>query len=61
MELTSNPKVKDVLNKYPKSVQKKLLHLRKLVLSAATEIDGLNKLEETVKWCEPRYLTKSGA
>ena len=61
MELTSNPKVKDVFDNYPKSVQNQLLHLRELVLSVALKIDGLEKLEETLKWGEPSYLTKHGS
>ena len=61
MELISNPKVKEVFNKYPKTVRKQMLHLRELILSAASEIDGLDKLEETLKWGEPSYLTKHGS
>lgn len=61
MKLTSNPVVKDVFNSYPESVQYKLLHLRELILSAASEIEGLEKLEETLKWGEPSYLTKYGS
>jgi len=61
MELISNPKVKDVLNSYPKFVKHQLLHLRELVLEVASEIDGLEKLEETLKWGEPSYLTKYGS
>ena len=41
MKLTSNPEVKEVFNKYPKFVQNQLLYLRELVLSAASEIEGL--------------------
>ncbi len=61
MKLTSDPRVKDVFEKYPKSVQKQMQHLRKLVLEAAAEIDGLEKLEETLKWGEPSYITKHGS
>lgn len=61
MKLLSNPKVKEVFDNYPKSVQKKLLHLRELVLRTASEIEGLEKLEETLKWGEPSYLTKHGS
>lgn len=60
MKLTSNPKVEDVFNNYPESVQTQLLHLRELVLSTAAEIEGL-ELEETLKWGEPSYLTKYGS
>lgn len=61
MELTINPKVKDVFNNYPKSVQPQLLHLRELVISVASKIEGLERLEETLKWGEPSYLTKYGS
>lgn len=61
MKLTSNPKVKDVFDNYPKSVQGQMLKLRELVLSVASEISGLDKLEETLKWGEPSYLAKYGS
>lgn len=61
MKLTSNPKVKVVFNNYPKVVQQQMLHLRKLILSVAAEIEGLDKLEEKLKWGEPSYLTKHGS
>ena len=61
MELISNQAVKAVFNNYPKSVGPRLLYLRELVLSAASEIDGLDKLDETLKWGEPSYLTKQGS
>jgi len=61
MELKSNPKVKDIFDTYPKSVRPKMLYLRELVLDAASKIDGLQTLEETLKWGEPSYLTKHGS
>lgn len=61
MKLNSDPRVKDVFDNYPKSVRPQLLHLRKLILNTASEIDGLEKLEETLKWGEPSYLTKYGS
>lgn len=61
MELISDPKVKSVFNQYPDSVKTQLLNLRELVLNTATNIDGLEKLEETLKWGEPSYLTKHGS
>lgn len=61
MKLTSNPLVKDVFENYPTSVQPQLLYLRELILSAASEIVGLEKLEETLKWGEPSYLAKYGS
>ena len=61
MELTSDPRVKDVFDSYPKGMQSKLLQLREIVISTASEIEGLEKLEETLKWGEPSYLTKHGS
>ncbi len=61
MQLTSDPKVANVFKNYPKEVQQQLLHLRELVLTTAVEISGLEKLEETLKWGEPSYLTKYGS
>ncbi|QLG44182.1 DUF1801 domain-containing protein [Costertonia aggregata] len=61
MQLISNPKVKAVFDNYPKIVQKQLLALRELVLETATEIEGIKKLEETLKWGEPSYLAKHGS
>lgn len=61
MKLISDPKVKKIFDQYPKSVKTQLLDLRELVLNTASEIDGLEKLEETLKWGEPSYLTKHGS
>lgn len=61
MELISDPRVKAVFDNYPASVRAQLLHLRELVLSAASAMDGLKTLEETLKWGEPSYLTRHGS
>lgn len=61
MVLTSNPKVKTVFDNYPKEVKQQMQKLRELVLKTANEIEGLDKLEETLKWGEPSYLTKHGS
>jgi len=57
----SDPKVKGVFDTYPEAAKNQLLHLRELVLSAASDIEGLDKLEETLKWGEPSYLSKHGS
>jgi hypothetical protein len=61
LDVITNPSVDDVFAKYPKPVAKQMKELRQLVLQAASEIDGLQKLEETLKWGEPSYLTKHGS
>ncbi len=61
MQIVSNPKVQETIGRYPKAAQKRLSQLRKLILEAASEIEGLDKIEETLKWGEPSYLTKHGS
>ena len=61
LELTSDPKVLAVFNNYTKDVKKQMFHLRELILKSASKIEGLEKLEETLKWGEPSYLTKHGS
>ncbi|MFL1011247.1 DUF1801 domain-containing protein [Flavisericum labens] len=61
MQIVSNPKVEDVFNNNPKSVKGQILHLRELVFKVASTIDGITKIEETLKWGEPSYVTKHGS
>ncbi len=37
------------------------MFLRHLILETSSETEGVNKLEETLKWGEPSYLTKNGS
>jgi len=60
-QISTDPKVEGALAKYPEEVQGKMAKLRQLILEAAEEIDGLEKIEETLKWGEPSYLTKHGS
>jgi len=59
--LESNPEVKLVFNDYPNSIRDKMNTLRELIIETANETDGIIKLEETLKWGEPSYLTKTGS
>lgn len=61
MKLKSDPRVKAVFEEYPISVLTKISNLRELILETASEIEGLDSLEETLKWGEPSYLTKKGS
>lgn len=61
MKLVSNPQVEEVFKNYPESVRSQMATLRALVLETASEIEGLETLEETLKWGEPSYLTKHGS
>jgi hypothetical protein len=61
MNLSTNPKTTEVFENYPDTVRSQMEKLRELVLEAASEVDGLENLEETLKWGEPSYLTKHGS
>ena len=49
---------------YPPNMRPKLLALRELIFKVGASTPGIGKLEETLKWGEPAYLTsqtKSGS
>jgi hypothetical protein len=60
----ANPKVAAAFSSYPRRLQIKLLALRQLILDTARATDGVDTLEETLKWGQVSYLTnqsKSGS
>ena len=61
LQLTTNPAVEEVFDKYPQAVRPKIEKLRSLILESAEELEAVSKLEETLKWGEPSYLTKTGS
>ena len=61
LKLNTNPKVDDKFNNYPESVREKMQFLRQLVIETAEETDGVEALEETLKWGEPSFVTKNGS
>lgn len=61
MDKINNPEVAKVFNHYPKRIRPKLLFLRQLVIETASETEGVDRLEESLKWGEPSYLTKCGS
>ncbi|HCU84352.1 DUF1801 domain-containing protein [Methylophilus sp. UBA6697] len=59
-----NVAVSEVFEAYPANMRIKLLALRELIFETAGSIQGVGKLEETLKWGEPAYVTsqsKSGS
>ncbi len=56
-----NTKVAAVFEQYPINIRKKLFCLRQLILAIASETDGVDSVEETLKWGEPSYVTKTGS
>jgi hypothetical protein len=60
----SSPAVEAVFSAYPKPIRSKLLALRRLIFDTAKTTGGVGRLEETLKWGQPSYLTpetKSGS
>src|SRR5471032_1639921 len=60
----SDPAVAAVFAAYPKPLKAKLLAVRRLIFDTAAATKGVGRLEETLKWGQPSYLTaetKSGS
>lgn len=51
--------VQALFDRYPASLRQKLLALRTTILDVARE-ENAGAIEETLKWGQPAYLTKSG-
>lgn len=61
LQLKTDPKVDAVFANYPGFVRDKMQYLRKLVIATAAEMQEVAVLEETLKWGEPSFITKSGS
>ena len=61
LKLSTEPAFEIKLANYPDFVRDKLHFLRKLVLETAKEIPEIEKMEETLKWGEPSFITKQGS
>jgi hypothetical protein len=60
----SDSAVDAVFSAYPKPIKAKLLALRRLIFDTARLTKGVGRVEETLKWGQPSYLTaetKSGS
>lgn len=51
--------VRDIIQSYPKDVQKYALNLRDLIYETAANDTRIGPLTETLKWREPSYLTQA--
>lgn len=59
-----NQNVKSIFDAYPPKIGEKLLQIRELVFEIGANNPLIGKIEETLKWGEPSYLTadtKSGS
>jgi len=56
-----DPQVQSVMNSYPQIMRHRVSFLRQLILEAASDIQLIDSLQETLKWGEPAYLTRTGS
>lgn len=61
MNKIKNSEVASVFNHYPKTIKQQLMFIRQLILDTASEIDDVSKIEESLKWGEPSYLSNKGS
>jgi hypothetical protein len=52
-----NAAVAKVFAAYPPKLRKRLLAVRRMIFEVAKKTPGVGKLEETLKWGEPAYVT----
>lgn len=60
LKLNTDPKVDEIFANYPIYVREKMDFLRSLVIETAEE-EGIDELEETLKWGEPSFVTNNGS
>ncbi|NRR93571.1 DUF1801 domain-containing protein [Winogradskyella undariae] len=60
-EIKTDERVNEVFANYPDFVRDKMQFLRELVIETAEETEGITRLEETLKWGEPSFVTKNGS
>lgn len=49
--------VAEIFSLYPKRIKQKLIAVCDMIFEVAMETQGVGKLQETLKWGEPAYLT----
>ena len=52
-----NPAVAKVFATYPPKLRQRLLAVRRMIFEVAKQTEGVGKLQETLKWGEPAYVT----
>jgi hypothetical protein len=56
----AQPDVARVFRAYPAAMRRRLLRLRALIFETAAGL-GVGRLEETLRWGEPTYVTTTGS
>ena len=55
-----NPAIENTIDDYPEKAKVKFYEIRSLILEVARD-NGLGDIDETLKWGQPSYLSKSGS
>ena len=53
--------VAEKFNSYPNHIRQKLMFLRQLIIDTSAAQDDVTDFQETLKWGEPSYLSKTGS
>ncbi len=61
MRKFNDPEVAAIFKSYPANIRKKLMFLRQLIFDTEIEMENVNKVQETLKWGEPSYISKGGS
>jgi len=61
MKRITQPDVEAIVLAYPPEVRSRFHEFRKLVLELADSTEGVNKLEESLKWGEPAFKSNIGS
>ncbi len=61
LKITTHPEFETKFAAYPDFARNKLQFLRTLVIETAKDIPEITSLEETLKWGEPSFVTKTGS
>lgn len=61
IKIIEAPNVEAKFNTYPEGVRDNMYFLKDLILEVAAETEGIEELEESLKWGEPSYKSKHGS
>lgn len=61
LKINQHPAVILKFETYPAEIKPRLDYLRSLILETAAEMNGIEEIEETLKWGEPSYLVRKGS
>lgn len=61
IKIKENSELKSLINSYPTLPKRRLNELRDLIIETAGEIEGIEELEESLKWGEPSFSCKKGS